>query len=115
MVPLWVWFSRLIITEEMDKEPCIEFCANRESKMITVGHLEYASSFQVFKHLLQGDCKNPENRGETFSGFFQCFPEFQTQNIFLRIFSSFVVWPFSGFFFQRFPFFFPVWIFQPLD
>ena len=49
MVPLWVWLSRLTITEEMDKKPCIEYCANQNSKLITVGHLDFASEFEILR------------------------------------------------------------------
>ena len=52
MLPLWVWFSRLIITEETEKMSCVEYCSNRKSKLITIGHLEFVSEFEVTKFLL---------------------------------------------------------------
>ena len=47
MWPLWVWLSRLTITENMDKKSCQKHCSDQGAKLITVGHLEYASEFKV--------------------------------------------------------------------
>ena len=31
----------------MDKNSCVQYCSEQNAKLVTVGHLEYASEFQV--------------------------------------------------------------------
>ena len=47
MVPFWIWLSKITINQEMDKNSCVQYCSEQNAKLVTVGHLEYASEFQV--------------------------------------------------------------------
>ena len=68
MVPFWIWLSKITINEAMDKLSCVKYCSEQKSHMITVGHLEYASEFEVFKSTM---CK------AQLSGLARKFPERQ--------------------------------------
>ena len=47
MWPLWIWFSKLTITEEMDKQDCEKYCLDRNETLITMDLLQYAFYFKV--------------------------------------------------------------------